>query len=506
MKNTILKLLALMLVLALSFSVVGCSLIFPSETPTPDGGEGDGEEGGNEGGNDPVDEPDDLLGITDDTIWVGNTAGTTGALATIGEPFNLGLQAAFAAYNAQGGYNGKKIALKHYDDGGISGNSVTLLDKLIYEDEVFAIVGHFGSYAVDATLDTLKDEKVPMIYAAAGNNALLNENATSLGDKGIFPVQPLNGTEGRMLVLRAFAPYDKGGLGATKVGVIANSNEASQALLSGIKLEAKDSGLESKVVIQEVASADYTAAVNALKAAGCDTVILTVIGADFTTALVTMADANYVCNVLTSYNNASTAVFNDPDTQLLLPAYEKVFSTMAIYSQAWLDITSAEYVYSDPDSALYGVYSILGLNNGGVGVAGFKPEYWEVANNIYNYVLTVDKGKAFAMSYDAYALAGYIAGDLFCQAMEALEKSGKALSRANLVEVMESQEFQVAMANKISFANGMRAGVDSFALTVMYDAYNLDASLGGGVKHTAASATIHTLTSMDEYRALLAGK
>jgi hypothetical protein len=190
---------------------------------------------------------------------------------------------------------------------------------------------------------------------------------------------------------------------------------------------------------------------------------------------------------------------------MLLPAYEKVFSTMAIYSQAWLDITSAEYVYNDPDSALYGVYSILGLNNGGAGVAGFKPEYWEVANNIYNYAVSINDPSAFAMSYDAYALAGYIAGDLFCQAMEALEKSGKALSRANLVEVMESQEFQVAMANKISFANGMRAGVDSFALTVMYDAYNLDPSLGGGVKHTAASATIHTLTSMEEYRALLAG-
>ena len=105
------------------------------------------------------------------------------------------------------------------------------------------------------------------------------------------------------------------------------------------------------------------------------------------------------------------------------------------------------------------------------------------------------------MSYDAYALAGYIAGDIFCQAMEALEKSGKALSRANLVEVMESQEFNIAMGNSISFANGLRAGVDAFALTQFYDAYYY-----GGTNHSAASATIHTLTSIEEYRALLAGK
>ncbi len=516
MKNSISKLLAILLAFALCFSFVGCAL--PEDdvndgegsTQAPGGdvtGSGDGT--GTSGGTVDLpiietDEPDDLLGITDDTIWVGNTAGTTGALATIGGPFNLGIEAAFAKYNAEGGYNGMKIALKHYDDGGVATNSVSLLDKLIYEDEVFAIVGHFGSYAVDATLDTLKDEEIPMIYAAAGNGSLLNEAASTVGDRGIFPVQPLNVTEGRMLILRAFAPAADeegnalGGLGATKVGVISNSNEASQALLSGIKAEAEQSNL-TNIVYQEVASADYTGAVNALKSAGCDVVVLTVIGTDFLTALTTMADSAYYCKVLTSYNNASTAVFNDSSTTVMLQAYEQIFSTMAIYSQAWLDITSTTYVYKDETSALYSVYAAFGLDNGGTGVAGFNEEYWAVANDIYNYALTVDPTTAFAMSYDAYALAGYIAGDLFCQAMEALEASGKALSRANLVTVMESQEFQIAMADKISFANGLRAGVSSFALSQFFDLY----AFNGGAYHSASSTTVHTLTSIEEYRELL---
>jgi ABC-type branched-subunit amino acid transport system substrate-binding protein len=173
----------------------------------------------------------------DNTIWVGNTAGTTGALAKVGGPFNLGIQAAFDAYNKAGGFNGRPVALKHYDDGGLAEKSGPLLEKLIKEDNVFAIVGHFGSYAVDVTLDTLIDEEVPMIYAAAGNEELLNENAQGLGEKGIVPIQPLNRTEGRMLILRAFAPYEKGGLAGKKVGVIANSNEASQSILAGIKAE-----------------------------------------------------------------------------------------------------------------------------------------------------------------------------------------------------------------------------------------------------------------------------
>ena len=491
MKNTFTKLLSLVLALVL------CLGMFASC--------------GGDKPNGPVeetDEPDDLLGITEDTIWVGNTAGTTGALASVGAPFNLGIQAAFDAYNKSGGFNGKSIKLKHYDDGGLAENSTTLLEKLIHEDEVFAIVGHFGSYAVDVTLETLIDEKVPMIYAAAGNEELLNENASSLGEKGIVPVQPLNKTEGRMLILRAFAPTDKGGLGATKVGVIANSNEASQSLLAGVKDEMNNLPADKKnnVLIQEVNTSDYSAAVNALKAAGCDVVVLTVIGADYLTALTTMASVDYKCNVLTSYNNASAATFNA--NNVMQEQYVDVFSTMNIFAQAWLDITSVEYVYKDENSALYKMYAAFGLNNGGAGVAGFTEEYWTVANNIYDYCTSIKEPTAFAMSYDAYALAGYIAGDLFCQAMEALEASGKALSRANLISILESKEYKIAMADALSFANGMRSGVQSFALTQVFDTGNppkwmIDNGGAATSAHQASSVTVHGLMSIEDYRALL---
>ncbi|MBR2381297.1 MAG: ABC transporter substrate-binding protein [Clostridia bacterium] len=484
MKNTFTKLLSLVLALVLCLGMfAACGNDNKTTDPTE------------------TDEPDDLLGITDDTIWVGNTAGTTGALASVGAPFNLGIQAAFDAYNKAGGYNGKSIKLKHYDDGGLAENSTTLLEKLIHEDEVFAIVGHFGSYAVDVTLETLIDEEVPMIYAAAGNEELLNENASTLGEKGIVPIQPLNKTEGRMLILRAFAPTDKGGLAATKVGVIANSNEASQSLLAGIKDEMNNLPADKKnnVIIQEVNSTDYSAAVNALKAAGCDVVLLTVIGGDYLTALTTMANVDYKCNVLTSYNNASAATFNAGN--VLQEQYYDIFTTMNIFAQAWLDISSAEYVYKDESSPLYQMYAAFGLHNGGAGVAGYTEEYWVVANNIYNYATSIKDPTAFAMSYDAYALAGYIAGDLFCQAMEELEASGKALSRKNLISVLESKEYKIAMADALSFANGMRSGVQSFALTWVFDSHNLEE--GATVQHAATSITVHGLMSIEDYRALL---
>jgi len=475
MKNFKRTILVLALAIAMIFSATAC------------GGTGD-----------PV---ENLAGVTEDTIWVGNTAGTTGGLATIGAPFNLGIEAAFSVYNADGGYKGaQQVKLKHYDDGGVAASSKSLMQKLIHDDEVFAIVGNFGSDCIKANLKDIKDNKVPMVYAAAGNNELFNAEAKG-ADRYIFPVQPLNNTEGHMLILRAFAPMLDaefnyiGGFAAQKVGVISNSNEASMAMVQGIKQEAEELPAEKQaaIIYQEVLNNDYSAAVSALKAANCDLVILTVIGDDFTSALLAMSNAEFATTVLTSYNNSNAAIFNDANSKLV-PQYEGVFSTLkGLYAQGWLDISSTTYVYNE-NTPLNQVYAYLASLSGTeyTGTAGFNEAYWEVAENIYNYALTVDATTAFAMSYNSYALAGYIAGDLFCQGLDALEASGKDLTRANYVDVMEGV-YKIAMAENISFAGGARKGVESFALSSIL-------SYNGG----AVAATVHGLTSIEDYRALIA--
>ena len=483
MKNNILKILALALASVLCLSVISC------DGPT-----------------------DDVEGISTDVyegdvIYVGNTAATTGAAATIGVPFNLGIEAAFAAYNAKGGFNGKTVALKHYDDMGDTAQAVTLMEKLIHEDEIFAVVGNYGAYAVQANLDILKENRVPMVYAAAGNNELFNSAATDPGDRCIFPVQPLNQAEGQMLILRAFAPaYDGetylGGLGGTKVGVISNSNEASQAMLKGIKAEAEKSNL-TKIIYQNVNNENYSAAAAALQADGCDVVIVTVIGDSFISALSALANVNYNKSVLTTYNNANAAVFND-ENSVMTETGLNIMSKMTVYAQAWLDINDATYYFKDTSTALYKMYSALNMvakdeNGNSLGVPGFAESYWKVALEIYNCAASQGRKDAFGMSYNSYALAGYIAGDLFCQALEEMEAQGKELTRANLVDILESKDFQVAMADMISYKGGLREGVQSFSLTVFYDSNTIT----NDGKHVATSATVHPLTSMDEYRELI---
>ena len=279
--------------------------------------------------------------------------------------------------------------------------------------------------------------------------------------------------------------------------------EASQTILKGIEAEAADLPAAQKdaITYQNVTSTDFSAAINALKNAGCDVVVVGVIGADFTAALTAMANANYYVPVLTSYNNANAGILNDAATTILAEQYTDVLTNIPIYAQAWLDITSTEYLYTNPDSALLKGYEALGLAQPGAGMPGFKEEYWVVAEKIFNYCTEQGMDNAFAMSYDSYALAGYIAGDLFCQGLKELQAQGKELTRANYVDVLESKEYQVAMADTISFANGMRSGVQSFALTMFYDAFTIN----GGAYHSASSATVHGLTSIDDYRALIKG-
>ena len=443
-----------------------------------------------------------------DVIYVGNTAGTTGTLASIGVPFNLGIEAAFAEYNANGGFNGRTVALKHYDDKGVATNAVPLMEKLIHEDEVFAIVGNYGGYAVNVNLDILKENCVPMIYAAAGVDALYNDNATSDGDRSIFPVQPLNMTEGRSLIVRAFASAldgDQltGGLGATKVGVIANQDEASQGILRGIKLEADTlpASKRDNIIYQDVPGSDFGAAATAIVSGGCDTVIVTVTGTSFISALTALAQANFTGNVLTTYNNASAGALNGSDNKMTEAGLE-IMSKMTIYAQGWLDVTSSTYVYN-ADTPLFRTYKAQDSALYGNGVTGFTESYWKVAEAIFNYGYTVDKGTAWAMSYNSYALAGYIAGNMFCEALEALERSGKELTRANLVEIMETTELPVAMAGTISYANGARTGVEQFSVAVFVD--TSDSSFGelATKDHVASSVPFTGLQTIDDLKAYI---
>lgn len=374
-----------------------------------------------------------VQGVTDTEILVGNTAATTGAFAGVGVPFNAGLEAALKEYNDAGGFHGRSVRLIHYDDGFDAAQGMTYTKNLAETDKVFALVGHFGTNTVGATLDYIKEMGIPMVYAATGISELYQEGATGK-DACVFSVQPIYNAEGRVLLARALASTEGGyGLGGTKIGVISTTSDDGEGLLAGIKRQAQEGSFD--IVYQEVQAdaTDYSAAINVLKNNGCDVVIAAMNQAPLTTVMNSMRDANYNAKVITSYVSASAATLG------ALVADGSVTADRPIYATSWLD-TGTEEGMAD-----YLVFADVMLA-------------WEAENGIAaadTYVL------------NSYAMAGYIAGKTFIHGLNQLDALGLDITWENFIKAMENAPFNLPMGGEINFAGGDRLGVVDLAVNTI---------------------------------------
>ena len=410
----------------------------------------------------------EVQGVTAEKILIGNTAATTGDFATVGQPFNVGLNAALWAYNNAGGFNGAQVELKHYDDGFDGAQGATYTKQLVEDDKVFALVGHFGTNTVAATVDYIKEQGVPMMYAATGINELYQEDAQGY-NKAVMPVQPIYKTEGRVMLARAIAAQPHG-FGATKVGVIYTSDDAGLGMVEGVRRQAEETSSAVTITYSETNATSGTNHASAVaKIAGSDIVIVCANQKPFGEILNYMRDGNVDKPVLTSYVSANTTTLG------ALAQAGSIAGNRQVFTNAWLDITSATNVYA-PDatnvvgSFLWAGYKALAETIGfpglyDYGVAGFTAEYWTIAETIAGYCLSGDQAaNFFAYSFDSYALAGYCAGKMFVDGLARVETANKELTWLNYIEAVESTPLDVPMGGEIDYANGARLGIASLAL------------------------------------------
>ncbi len=356
-------------------------------------------------------------GITDTTIKVGNCAATSGAFAPVGVPFNAGLQAYIKKVNDAGGVDGRQIEFVHYDDefDPVKGKAFT--EQLINDDKVFAIVGHFGTPTIGATLDLLKETGIPTVYFAAGIAALYNEDATSTEKgEGLYPVQPIYVTEGRLIVARAVEEHN-----AKKIGVIYTNDDAGKDLLLGVENQVQKLGGDYSVVKEQInpGAADVSSAVLKMKNENVDIIVAASIQATLPTIVKGLISQGVDKPVFTTYSNAdATTIAN------FAADYSSSSNKFPIYSNAWVDLSDAEEVNA----------FVEGMTNFG------EPDY---------------AGNAFAM-------AGWIAGHFLCEGLKRTE--GKTLNWENFMDAMESAEFKIPMGGTVNYANGQRLGTQAMSL------------------------------------------
>jgi len=82
---------------------------------------------------------------------------------------------------------------------------------------------------------------------------------------------------------------------------------------------------------------------------------------------------------------------------------------------------------------------------------------WELENGF--------SGSEYVLN--SYAMAGYIAGGMFVQALTALHDKGLELNWYNFNDVMEEVVFNIPMGGTIHYHNGDRLGITSLAFNTI---------------------------------------
>lgn len=348
-------------------------------------------------------------GITDKEIIVANSAATSGAFAPVGVPFNAGIEAYFKKINDEGGIQGRNLVFKHVDDEFDPVKGKAALSSFVEDEKVFAIVGHFGTPVVAATLDDLKSYGIPAVYFATGIGQLYNEKAEG-ADRGIFPVQPIYRTEGKIMVARAVGDF-----GAKKIGVIYTNDDAGKDLLWGAEQMAAEAGAE--LVVQQVAAGatDVSSAVTAIKEANVDFIVGAAIQATIPTIIKELAAQNVNKDVITTYVNVSPVI--------------------------------AQGVVNE----IAGKFDVYG--NGWVSFEGER-------------ALALEEFAKFTTGYETnvYAMTGWIAAHFF---VEGLKRVDGVITWENYMDALESAPIQNPFGGEINFMNGLRAGTQEMNLSVI---------------------------------------
>lgn len=380
-------------------------------------------------------------GVTDTTIKVANSAATSGSYAPVGVPFNAGIQAYFNMVNAEGGIDGRTIEFIHTDDEFDPVKGKAALQNFVEDEKVFAIVGHFGTPVVGATIEDLKDYGIPAVYFATGIGQLYADNATTNAEGyNIFPVQPIYTTEGQIMVARCIGTFN-----ATKIGIIYTNDDAGKDMLSGAEAKCKELGME--YVAEQVAagSSDVSAAVTSIKNSGADAIICAAIQATMPTIVKELAAQGSTAPVITTYVNVSSAI---PPL-----VASDIAGKFDVYGNGWV-------AYDDADAlALY-------------------QEWVSKIDETYNM--------------NAYAQTGWIAAHFFCEGLRRIE--GQDITWENYMNALETGGYiQNPFGGKIDYAGGSRAGTQEMNLS------KINPDVEGGWE------AVDGLRSMDELLTLANG-
>jgi branched-chain amino acid transport system substrate-binding protein len=208
----------------------------------------------------------DTPGVTATQIVLGGTGPLTGAESQY-QPVLSGAQAYFSYVNDHGGVLGRKIEYKVEDDQYDPAQTVSLTQKLVEQDNVFAIFNSIGTEHALAVRDYLNQQKVPQLFVGTGAATIASQHKQYPWTIGLLPS---NLGEGAIYGHQIVATKSN-----AKIAVLYENDEYGQELLAGLK-RGLGAHVKQIVTTQSYALLDPTvdSQVQQLKASGADTFVI----------------------------------------------------------------------------------------------------------------------------------------------------------------------------------------------------------------------------------------
>ena len=296
--------------------------------------------------------------------------------------------------------NGWKINFVTYDDGYEPARSVAVTRRLVEENKIFALAAATGTAQSVAVIPYAKEVGLPMIGPIGGASALFSERL-------VFPLLPDYGWSAA-----ANLDYAWSGLNAGRVALLWENDELGRSAKRGFDLHMASSKKEPAESIPfEVRSTDFTPHVRRLANAKADVVILFGSNANLAAALKAADRISYEAKWMAPFFTA------DPTTRKLAgPLLD------GVYFSSWLMPVTSD----DPQIKAY-------------------------RDNVAKYYPNDPIG--------VFGLNGWSNGALFVKGFQALLASGKPLTRASFVDVMETLNSQaIGGARNVTFSAGDHRG------------------------------------------------
>jgi len=364
-------------------------------------------------------------GVTDDEIRIGNVFVVSGPFAFIGIPIVDAARAVIERANAHGGIGGRTIDFISHDDGGDPMTGHLLIEQLLEEDRVFALMGISGAQA-PMSLDYMLDFGVPIVNITGGMGSLYSEY-----DPGgmLFNIQPSNILDGpqliaRVLATRVYGPNrDQYLADDARIGVMLNATDAGFELAESMENFANEIGVGDRLDIEFVTADIYFTVIQQMMNDGVGVLINGTL--DGMGIVAAMYDTGWYIPVFSIYGQSTITSFSPVTYSPQRP----------LFATIWAEDTSPQALDMLADM-----------------------------RDSLNYLDGISDAERDGFVDNGFARAGYMMGVVVVEVLQRMYNAGMDWTWDNFVIAMESAPFDMGGVPAFSFADGRRMGVEDLAL------------------------------------------